>query len=277
MKINFIIIYLFLIFFFNCSKITNFSVKTLNEKYREITPVDLLYINSNKGDIEIIGWAKDTIEIRTKKYLYTGLANDINLMSIKFLKEGKKISVDSVIPARVDGKIDIKFYIPFILLKIFIDSNIGNINISNYLGNLDITNNNGSIQIDFQGNFLRINSNDSKIDLNIKSYSSSDMIINNEDGNIKINVSEIGNKSYLDIKSINGNILLNLQNKINHDLVVLNENKNIDINYKLRNYNFIEGTTNYLYGTKNILNNNLNNLKIYIKNINGKIIVNEVN
>jgi len=277
MKFRLILFYLLLILFFNCSKIPNFNLKILNEKYREISPVDLLNINSNKGDIEIIGWAKDTIEISIKKYLFSGIQNDINLISISFLKEEKQLSVNTVIPARVDGKIDMKIYVPFILLKINLHSNKGDINISKYLGNLDIFNNNGSISIDFQGNLLRINSNDSKIDLNIKSNNSSDIVINNEDGNIKVNVSEIGNRSYLDIKSVNGNILLNLQNQINHDLFVLNENKNINLNYKLKNYKFIEGTTNYLYGTKNIINNNFNNLKIYIKNINGKININQVN
>lgn len=277
MKFKLLFLNLLIFLFFSCSKIPSFNLKILNEKYREISPVDLLNINSTKGNIEIIGWAKDTIEISTKKYLFSGLSNDINLMSINFVKEDKALSVNTVIPARVDGKIDLKFYVPFILLKININSNICDINISKYLGNLDILNNNGSIFVDFQGNLLRINSNNSKIDLNIKSSNSSDMIINNEDGNIKVNVIEIGSKSYLDIKSVNGNILLNLQNKINHDLFLLNENKNINLNYKLKNYKFIEGTTNYLYGTKNLINNNLNNLKIYIKNINGKININQVN
>lgn len=266
-----LIIFLFLLLI-SC-KFLKLKPKIVNIKYREKNPIEILNIHSLDGDIDIIGWAKDLIEIDTKKTIFSGLANDLNLMDTMFEVHEKELIIKIKKPVRIDGKIDLKIYIPYILLKIYIDSKQGDIIINKYLGDVEIKNIEGNINFDFQGNILRIKSYKSKININVASYNSCDMIINNEEGDIKINIDAIGKSSYLDVKSINSNINLNIVDNIDHKLFIYNENKKTNIYYDLDEKSLINEANNYLTGKKG---KNYKDFILNISNINGKILLQEI-
>ena len=263
-----LIILLLVVAFFSCSD--NFlKRKELDIKYREKTPVESIRIDSLNGNIEIIGWSKDFIEINTKKKIISGLPTDVNLIDTVFFldEEYNELNIKTKIPARINARIDLKIYIPFILLKIYLNSQRGNININKFLGDLELVCSNGVSSIDFQGNILRINSYKSKINLNLSSYNSCDIILNNEDGEINSFIYTIGNNSYLDIKSLNTNVSLFISEEIDHKLMIKNRNKGINIKYKLDNYQTLEGTYTSVSGN---YGKNYNGLTIDINNENGK-------
>lgn len=267
-----IIVYIiFILFLFSCN-LPLIQNKVEIEKYRDINNASGIKINSLNGNVEIIGWSKNYIEINAKKILLSGLPNDIKLMKVIFEKKDNDFIIETKIPARVHGEIELKIYIPFMILKLYLNTNNSNISIIKYLGIIELINNSGNINIDFQGELLRINSNNSKINLNIKSKISSDIVVNNEDGNIKLNLFEIGKKSFIDLKSKNGNIFLNISGKIPHEVFIINKNKYIMSNYKLSSRRYLEGAFTYLYGKKDG-----NDIKFFISNINGKINLQQIN
>ena len=194
-------------------------------------------------------------------------------MDTMFEVHEKELIIKIKKPVRIDGKIDLKIYIPYILLKIYIDSKQGDIIINKYLGDVEIKNIEGNINFDFQGNILRIKSYKSKININVASYNSCDMIINNEEGDIKINIDAIGKSSYLDVKSINSNINLNIVDNIDHKLFIYNENKKTNIYYDLDEKSLINEANNYLTGKKG---KNYKDFILNISNINGKILLQEI-
>lgn len=269
------IIILFLLSFlclFHC-KNYHFSHKITTAKYREKNKIDILNINSSNGNINIKGWERDTVEIATKKILLNGLANDLNLMDITFQIDLNKMIIATKIPARIEGKIDLDIYVPYILLNIVIESNNGNIVIKDFLGNIDITNNSGDLDINFQGCILRVNSNNSRLNVDNYSLNDVDMILNNQDGNIRLNIYDSGKISFFDLFSTNGNINLNISEDKTQEVDIITSNKNIFSNYFINPDIYQDGNQtfiNYIKGKKK------NPLKINVLNINGRIAFQEL-
>ncbi len=241
--------------------------KQIQTKYREKNPIEVLKIESSIGDIDIIGWSNNIIEIEANKTINSVFKNDISLLNTIFTKNEKELSITAKIPERVKGKINFKIFVPYMLLKIYIDSQIGNIDINKYLGDIEVKQNKGNININFFGNILRLDSEKSKILLNINSFNSTDIIVINKNGNTKITTNEIGDFSFIDIKSLNGDIELLTSDHISYKFSAINQNRiNINFNYtellsSYDKYNYISG----------IINQNKNNCMFDISNLNGKI------
>ena len=106
-----IIIFLF-IFIISC-KFLSFKKRVVNEKYREKTNIKILKIDSIDGNIDIIGWAHDSVEIGTQKEIFSGLSTDLNLMDTLFEKNERELYIKTKIPTRINGKIDLKIYLPY--------------------------------------------------------------------------------------------------------------------------------------------------------------------
>lgn len=261
------IIYFFLLIsiLFSCG---NFTKKVVNIKYREKNAVETIKIDSVNGNITVVGWSKDSIEIGTKKILFSGFKTDLSLMDTLFNQIHKQLNIKTKIPARIDGRIDLLIYVPYIQTKIFIDSQKGNIKISKVLSDIEITNKNGNIDAVFQGNILRINSYKTKIKANITSYNSCDIVINNEEGATNVNVNTIGKSSYLDIKSLDGDIHLNISKEIDHQIMATNKYKKIFLKYKLLDESFTSGDYTYISGKRG---KNYKNFTVDVSNNKGKI------
>lgn len=249
MKKNLYIFILSSIIITSCGNI--FLSNEINIKYREKNFVENLRIDSLNGKIDIIGWPKDFIEINTKKKVSSGFKTDLSLIDtvFKFNEDNKELLIKNKIPARIDGSIDLKIYIPFTLLKLFIDSKKGDIFINDYLGDIELTNSTGNVSLLFQGNILRINSINSKLDLVIKSYNFSDIIVNSENCENNIFIEAIGKMSYFDLISLNTNNNIYLANKIDHKISIKAEENNIVLKYNLNNKNLIKADYIYLFGT----------------------------
>ncbi len=250
---------------------TCFQHKVIESKYREKNPVDSLMIDSINGNIDIIGWKENFIEIYTMKRIISGLQTDINQVGIDFFINDRELNIVTKIPDRINGKIDIKIYIPYSLFKVNLNSKAGEISISKFLGNIELEKNNGNINIDFYGSILRINSGNSELNLNIKSNNYSDIVINNQNGDIICNVETIGKDSFLDIISFKGNINLNISKNVPHELLVFNKTNSINLYYEiikenLSNKSFLKGMTNQ----------NINFLKVFIDSDNGIINLNRL-
>ena len=241
--------------------------KSIQTKYREKNPIEILRIESLNGNIDIIGWSNDLIEIETNKIINSGFRNDINLLNTLFIKNENELCITTKIPERVKGIINLKIYIPFMLLKIYITSHKGNINITKYLGDIELKHVKGNANINFYGNILRLESEKSKINLNVRSFNSSDIIIINKDGNTKVKIGEIGSSSFIDIKSINGDIDLFISDQISCKFSAINQNK-ININF---DYNEESSSKEKYNSITGIRHQNKNKCFFEISNMNGKI------
>jgi hypothetical protein len=256
-----------LFIFFIC--ISCFQKKSISIKYREKNQINIVKINSSNGDLNVSGWSKDSIEIITKKRIISGLPTDLKNINTKFKIEDKVFIINTEIPARINGKIDLDVYLPYTILKIIINSENDNIKIKNILSDIELSNNSGNVELDFAGNFLRINTISSYLEIKINTEETADLIINNEKGETSCLVNTIGDNSYLDINSISGNINLKINNTLDHNLCVFNKAKMLNINYNLNKELFITG--NYSYLTGSVGNNK--NINFYISNTNGNIII----
>jgi len=263
------IFYIFIIILIITSCDSNFlKNREVNIKYREKNPIESIKIDSTLGNIDIIGWENDFIEVNTKKILDSGLLQDINLMETIFEKNNLELIIKTKIPARIDGKINLKISVPFVLSKIYLNSKKGNINISKYLGDIELINKFGNINVLFQGNLLRINSYKSKLTLDIKTFNSSDIIVNNESGNSLINLENVGKCSFLDAKSVNGDLNIFISKNLDHKIVVNNNNKNTNLKYSLIKKVYTNGTNESIFGTKGKY---FKDLIIYVNNDSGQV------
>lgn len=263
----FLITLVVVVSFFSCVRFGFDENKNVNIKYREKNPIEVIKIDSMYGDIEISGWARDFIEINTNKILNSGFSQDIDLMDTLFNLNGNELQVKTKIPARVEGKINLKIYIPFILEKLYINSEKGDIYINKFIGDAEITNYKGNINYLFQGSILRVNSYKTDINLYVRSYNSSDIVINNEEGTTNVNIETVAKHSFLDIKSSNGDINLFTAFDIDHTLTVFNKNDKINLRYDIFDKILIEKEYAILNGKRG----EGDNLTIDLFNENAKI------
>ncbi len=204
---------------------------TYSIKYREKNETDELRIVSDAGNIKIYGWSKDIIDINTQKILSAGFETDLELMSTITEKSETALTIINRVPARVNGRIDIEVFVPYYLFKIYIESMNGDLSIGNFLGDIEITHNNGNIKFDFMGNLLRLNTYRANTTINVKSYNACDMIINKEQGNLRMFIDAVSSPSYLDVKTLIGDVSININKDIDHKLFLKNNKNRIDINY----------------------------------------------
>jgi len=265
MKYKILIIILLTLILLSC-----FQKKSISIKYREKNQIDIVKINSLNGNVSITGWAKDAIEIYAKKRILSGFPTDLKNIDTKFELNDKEFIINSIIPARINGVIDLDIYLPYSILKLLINSNNGNIYITNILSDVELINNTGNIDLNFLGSFLRINAKKSNLNVIINTNESSDLIINNDNGDTSCILKSIGTNSFCDINSINGNINIILNQNLPHNLNVFYKEKMLNINYKLNNEILIKSYYNFLKGTNGNENNNIN---IYINSTNGNILI----
>jgi len=169
-------ILIILLTFISC---INNSSKTIeiSDKYREKNLVNSMEMELNKGNIEILGWSQNFIEIDIKKRLYSGLNNDLSFITTDIQRKDYKVTVKTKIPPIIDGDIDLKIFVPYNLSFIFINCNDGKININDFLGDLNIINVKTDMDINFYGSILRIDSYSSNVNLNIRNVDNTDTII----------------------------------------------------------------------------------------------------
>lgn len=248
--------------------------KITTSKYREKNDVDILKVESVHGDVTINGWANDFIEINTKKVLESGLITDLNLMKIMFENDGKTLLIRSKIPARISGSINFEIYVPYILHKIYIVSNNNTVYINEFLGDIDLKNNNCEIDVQFYGQILRVNSDNSKINLDIKSTNTSDIVINTKKSKLFVNFESHIQPLITDIISLNSDIVMNISKNISHKFFIINKNNKITVNYDIIKDVYIENEYTCLIGYRG---NDSHILNLNISNTNGKILLKELN
>ena len=91
--------------------------KPVQTKYREKNPIEILKIESINGNIDLIGWSNNLIEIETNEIITSGFNNDIKLLDTLFIRDNNELCITTKIPERVKGLINLKIFIPFMLLK----------------------------------------------------------------------------------------------------------------------------------------------------------------
>ncbi len=269
MKIKYLIpVIIICVISFSCLK-----SETLVIKYREKNPVRELNIENASGNLDIIGWSKNFIEITGNKKLFSGINSDLKGMEIKFDYKNNDFYITTKIPARINGKIDLLINVPYSLLKINIDTGDSNVNIEKYLGNLDIKNKKGWLTFDFYGNFLRVNAVNSIIDFNLLGDNSLDASVNNDEGNTTCDLINCSNDSYLDINTNKGIINLNIAKSIAHVISSFSKKYMLNIDYNVTNkiyasysYNFFKAS----YGKSK------NPVKINLTNLNGFTIIHKI-
>jgi hypothetical protein len=233
MKIKYYhILFLTLILFILSCKIF-FNKQTEEEKYREKSPVNIIKLNSINGNISFDCWKEDFVEIQTLKTIFTGLSTEFNMMNTSFERKDKELSITSRIPASINGKIDLKIFAPYNVLKLIIRTKKSDVSISDFLGDIELDNSDGSNNIDFHGTVLRANLKNTKTILNVSSYNHSDMVLNDELGILKIYIKRIGVTSNLDMNLINSETFLYTSKNIHHDIFALNKGKKINIMYNI--------------------------------------------
>ncbi len=250
-----------------------FKPESITIKYREKNPITELTINSSNGNIDILGWPKNFIEIIGNKKLISGISSDLKQMNINFSRTNQKFIITTKIPSRLNGKIDLLINIPYSLLTIDINSDTGNINIERYLGNLLVNNKSGNIIFDFYGNFLRINTDNSKIKFNILGNNFCDVYINNESGNTSCDLINSSADSYLDIITNNGNINLNISKKNPHLISSISKKYMLNIDYNVDEKIYAKGSYNFL---KANFGNSKRPIKINLTNLNGYTIIHKL-
>lgn len=250
---------------FSCRFSFNFY-KPIETKYREKDQIDVLKVNASFGDIGIIGWSKNFIEIKSIKKLISGFPTDRYLLETNFIKNNNELTINAKIPSRVKGTINLVIYIPVTLYKVYVSSQNGIISIDKYLGDIELVNETGDININYYGSILRITTNSARIYLNIFSQNSTDIVINNENGNNYINLANTAPSSFFDINSVNGNIDLIIPENIRHNLNIITKNNNYYSYYEFDKNSSITESYNYLRTNKNGYDIDIN-----IFEINGKI------
>ena len=251
----------------SCKK--NSNENSADSKFTEKNPINFLDINTFNGNIEIYGWGNDFTEIGINKKIIKGLDNDLKLMGVAFDYSDAKLKVTGKIPDRIIGEINLKIFVPFNLFKIIITANNCNVKIDKYLGDVELNNNKGLIDINFQGDILRIASENSLINLNIQTYSTSDVIVKNKEGEINTKINVVRENSFLDLVTLNGNISISISKDIPHRFSITDKNE-IKVNYNFWKITSLSGEYKYLVG---LVNND--SYKIDISTTNGIVTLNQ--
>ena len=265
-------IFIVLLVILSCRNPFGDKNKIERNRYREKSPIEIVHIKSINGKVEIIGWNEKIIEVETIKTVEKGFPGDIKLLDVFFKKNERELFITTKIPTRINGNIDLIIHLPFTLLKVFLNSNNGNIHIDNYLGDLELSEVNGETDIKFQGNILRINADNARLNLDINTHNSSDIVITNNKGLTNVKINTLGEDSFLDIKSNDGNIETYISENISYLFNAINKNE-IKIDFEYQSQNHINGTYNFISGTKN---KNKENITISLTNHNGLIVLKEL-
>jgi len=254
---------IFMILLSLTSCINNFNKVTgISNKYREKNLVNSIEVELNKGNIEILGWSQNFIEIDTKKILYSGLNNDLLFITTDIDRKDYKIIIKTKIPPSINGSINLKISVPYNLSFIFINCNNGKININDFLGDLSIINVETDMDINFYGSILRIDSYSSNVNLNIKNLDNTDAIIKNDRGNLFLIIDALENKSFLDLETLSGKTNLYIDKNISHTIQLVNIDGKYDFQYEIKNQKTINSSYTMFSASYGLGKG----LKIYIAN-----------
>ncbi len=237
MKI-FYIIFLVVSLFVSCENNSKNTIE-VSDKYREKNLIKSIEIEGNNGTIDIEGWSQNFIEIDTRKVLYSGLNNDLSFMTTDISQKDSKLTIKTKIPPSIDGKIELKIYIPYNLSFIFINSTNGKVSINGFLGDLDIINVKSDVDINFYGTILRVDSYSSNINLNMKNAVKIDAIIKNSNGLLNLYLDSVESASYIDLDMSGAKTNFYMNNTIPHEVQLVNIGGTYDFTYKMDNQKII--------------------------------------
>ncbi len=267
MKIYAVIV-LLMTFLIGCSNNNTVKIeKTI--KYREKNAVSSVSLDNIKGNVHVIGWGEDFIEINTNKKLMFGLQSDMNLFDTVFFRDNSnELIIRTKIPARLNARIDMTIYVPFVLPEISIRQESGNITVEKYLGDLNIVSESGNHHITFMGQMLRMNCHKSHVDLDILSYRPADIVLIGDDGEYNMRMIKAAEQTYLDVSGQQTNINLNISENISHTLFLKSSEKRIHLRYKPDDMQIFNGTNMAISGT---VGDNPQNCVIDINAVGGRI------
>lgn len=267
MKI-YVAIVLLMTFLIGCSNNNTVKIeKTI--KYREKNAVSSVSLDNIKGNVHVIGWGEDFIEINTNKKLMFGLQSDMNLFDTVFFRDNSnELIIRTKIPARLNARIDMTIYVPFVLPEISIRQESGNITVEKYLGNLNIVSESGNHHITFMGQMLRMNCHKSHVVLDILSYRPADIVLIGDDGEYNMRMIKAAEQTYLDVSGQQTNVNLNISENISHTLFLKSSEKRIHLRYKPDDMQIFNGTNMAISGT---VGDNPQNCVIDINAVGGRI------
>ena len=248
MKIKIVII-LLTTFLIGCSNQNTTKIeKTI--KYRERNIVSSISLDNIKGNVHIIGWGEDFIEINTTKRLMFGIQSDMNLFDTVFFRDNSnELIIRTKIPARLNAKIDLVIYVPFVLSEISVSQESGNITVEKYLGSLNITAESGSHHIEFMGSMLRMNCHKSHVDLDIVGYRPADIVLIGDEGEYNVRMMKAAEQTYLDVSGHQTNVGISINENISHTLFLKSSEKRIHLKYKTDDMQIFSGANMAISGT----------------------------
>ena len=219
-------------------------------KYRERNAVSSISLDNIKGNVRIIGWGEDFIEINTTKRLMFGLQSDLNLFDTVFFRDNSnELIIRAKIPARLNARIDLVIYVPFVLSEISISQEVGNISVEKYLGSLNITSESGSHRIEFMGQMLRMNCSKSHVDLDIVGYRPADIVLSGDGGEYNMRIAKVVGQTYIDVSGHQTNVGINISDQISHSLFLKSNEKRIHLRYKPDDMQIFSGTNMAIRGS----------------------------
>ena len=234
----FYFIFIILLIFTSCINNSNKTIET-SDKYREKNLINSIDIELNKGNIQILGWSQNFIEINTKKILYSGLNNDLSFITTDINRKDYRMVIKTKIPPSIDGDIDLKIFVPYNLSFISINCSNGKININDFLGDLSIITVKTDMDINFHGSILKIDSYSSNVNLNIKNVDNVDVVIKNNNGNFVLLIDSLGGESFLDLETLSGKIDVYMNKSISHTIQLINIDGVYNFQYELENQKII--------------------------------------
>ena len=244
-----IVIILLTTFLIGCSN-QNTAMIEKTIKYRERNVVSSVSLDNIKGNVRIVGWGEDFIEINTNKKLMFGLPSDMNLFDTVFFRDNSnELIIQTKIPARLSARIDLTIYVPFVLTEISISQESGNISVEKYLGSLNITAESGNHYIEFMGQTLRMNCRRSNVNLDILGYIPADIVLLGDGGEYDVRVEKAVGQTYLDVSCHHTNIGISISENIPHTLFLKSSEKRIHLKYKPDDMQIFNGTNMAISGT----------------------------
>lgn len=215
-----------IILIISCSDNATIFVQT--DKYRERNEISKLIIEASDGDISITGWNHPYIEINSKATVKKGLKSDLNFLMLKPHpdEENDALIINTIIPERIQGRIDLNIFLPLYLQNITLSADESNISIKNFENNIFIENTYGIIDIDFRGNLLYAKTERGILTTQIDGYKSKEIFIINNYGRSEISIRDVFRDINLDFKSLSGRCNIYTYKNLSYKLIASGNTEN---------------------------------------------------
>lgn len=177
-------------------------------KYRDKNEIEQVVISLKSGRLNILGWKESFIDIITEKILHSKFPSDLSLIKTEIHNDEwkKTLYIQVTIPESVDAEANLTVYLPFTLKMITVDSINIDFHFSNTFSNLIYTSQSGNCYVDFKGSLAKITKESGNTIIHINTTNSVDILLNNDNGNSKIQLQQTGENSFLNAVSVSGNI-----------------------------------------------------------------------